>query len=75
MCLGISEYILIPQRNRKEWSWRTAQAISLNIPSLITAAKKQLSLLARVSQDQALTITGPTLDRAIRRYCVLRSIV
>lgn len=48
--------------------WRTAQAISLNIPSLITAAKKQLSLLARVSQDQALTITGPTLDRAIRRY-------
>lgn len=48
--------------------WRTAQAISLTIPNLVTAAKRELSFLARVNQDQGLTKAGPTLDRAIRRY-------
>lgn len=48
--------------------WRTAQAISLTVPNLVTAAKRELSFLARVSQDQGLTQAGPALDRAIRRY-------
>jgi hypothetical protein len=48
--------------------WRTAQAITLTIPNLVTAAKQQLSFLARVNQEPALTQAGPTLDRAVRRY-------
>jgi hypothetical protein len=54
-------------RARFAKEWRTAQAISLTIPNLVAAAKRELSFLARMSQDQGLTQAGPTLDRAIRR--------
>ncbi|KAG0620699.1 hypothetical protein M758_4G236500 [Ceratodon purpureus] len=48
--------------------WRTAQAITLTIPNLVTAAKQELSFLARVNQDPGLTHAGPALDCAVRRY-------
>lgn len=55
----------------QSWSfakeWKSAQAISLSIPNLVTAAKRELSFLARVNQDQGLMQAGPTLDRAIKR--------
>lgn len=55
-------------RTRFAKEWRTAQAISLTVPNLVTAAKRELSFLARVNQDPGLTNAGLSLDRAIRRY-------
>lgn len=47
--------------------WRNAQAITLTVPNLVTAAKQQLRFLARVNQHPGLTQPGAALDCAIRR--------
>jgi len=55
--------------------WRRAQAITLTIPNLVTAAKQQLRFLARVNQQPELTQPGPALNRAIRRYRLISILI
>jgi hypothetical protein len=52
---------------QQELEWAKAQKIATNV-DLVAAAKKQLRFLAEVDRHRYL-YDGPSLDRAIHRYC------